>query len=68
MIVIKQFAAEFQIKLTAELIDALSDTLALKLYILVIGKTDLKHRTTPLKSHNSIKRAELVLQNSERFH
>ena len=68
MIVVEQLAAELKIKLAAELVDTLSDTLALKLYILVIGKTDLKHRTTPLKSHNSIKRAELVLQNSERFH
>ena len=47
MIVVEQLAAELKIKLAAELLDALSDMLTLELYILIIGKTDLKHRNGP---------------------
>ena len=45
MIVIKQFAAKLQVELAAKLLYALSDVLALELNILVIGKTDLEHKT-----------------------
>ncbi len=55
MIIIEELAAELQIEFAAELVDALSDTLALKFYILVIGKTDLKHRNHPLKKQLYIK-------------
>ena len=46
MVIIEKLTAEFEIKLAAELVDALSDVLALQLYILVIGKTDSQ---TPLR-------------------
>ena len=65
MIIVKQLAAELQIELAAEFIDALSDVLALQLYILVIGKTDFKHETLPPFSKNYIvKIGNLMLQNS----
>ena len=65
MIIVKQLAAELQIELAAELIDALSDVLALQLDILVIGKTDFKHETLPPFSKNYIAKAgNLMLQNS----
>ena len=65
MIIVEQLAAEFKIKLAAELIDALSDVLALQLYILVIGKTDFEHKSLPPFSKNYIvKIGNLMLQNS----
>ncbi len=48
MKIIKQLAAEFQVKLAAELADPIPDMLRLNLQILLIVKADLHLSRTPI--------------------
>ena len=47
VVIVKEFAAELQIQLAAELLNALADLLRLGEQILVVVKTDLIHETFP---------------------
>ena len=62
VIVVKELAAEFQIELASELIDALPNARRLGLQILLIVKTDGFHRGSPFKN----KFADIVAQFSFR--
>jgi len=47
MIVVEQLAAEFQIQLAAELVDAVADVLGLQLHVFVVVETHSVHNLLP---------------------